>query len=78
MFDPMSISVSTEKPFCGIISVKKVIELFPAAERVPDSMYDNSYHHGSYFYDCNTTNADYVPQEEKEKLRQVLVDMKLI
>ena len=39
MFDPMSISVSTEKPFCGIISVKKVIELFPAAERIPDSMY---------------------------------------
>lgn len=70
MFDPMSISVSAEKPFCGIISVKKVIELFPAAERIPDSMYDNSYHHGSYFYDCNTTNADYVPQEEKEKLRQ--------
>ena len=70
MFDPMSISVSTEKPFCGIISVKKVIELFPAAERIPDSMYDNSYHHGGYFYDCNTTNADYVPQEEKEKLRQ--------
>ncbi len=58
------------KPFCGIISVKKVIELFPAAERIPDSMYDNSYHHGGYFYDCNTTNADYVPQEEKEKLRQ--------
>ena len=78
MFDPMSISVSTEKPFCGIISVKKVIELFPAAERIPNSAYDNSYHHGSYFYDCNTTNADYVPQEEKEKLRQVLVDMKLI
>ena len=72
MFDPMSISVSTEKPFCGIISVKKVIELFPAAERIPDSMYDNSYHHGGYFYDCNTTNADYVPQEEKEKLRQDL------
>ena len=70
MFDPMSISVSTEKPFCGIISVKKVIELFPAAERIPNSTYDNSYHHGSYFYDCNTTNADYVPQEEKEKLRQ--------
>lgn len=70
MFDPMSISVSAEKPFCGIISVQKVIELFPAAERIPDSMYDNSYHHGSYFYDCNTTNADYVPQEEKEKLRQ--------
>ena len=70
MFDPMSISVSTEKPFCGIISVKKIIELFPAAERIPDSMYDNSYHHGSYFYDCSTTNVDYVPQEEKEKLRQ--------
>ncbi len=70
MFDPMSISVSTEKPFCGIISVKKVIELFPDAERIPNSTYDNSYHHGSYFYDCNTTNADYVPQEEKEKLRQ--------
>ena len=70
MFDPMSISVSAEKPFCNIISVKKVIELFPAAERVPDSMYDNSYHHGSYFYDCSTTNVDYVPQEEKEKLRQ--------
>lgn len=70
MFDPMSISVSVEKPFCGIISVKKVIELFPAAERIPDSMYDNSYHHGGYFYDCNTTNVDYVPQEEKEKLRQ--------
>ena len=33
-------------------------------------MYDNSYHHGSCFYDCNTTNVDYVPQEEKEKLRQ--------
>ena len=49
MFDPMSISVSAEKPFCGIISVKKVIELFPAAERIPNSTYDNSYHHGGYF-----------------------------
>lgn len=70
LFNPMSISVSNEKPFCGIISVKKVIELFPASERIPDSMYDNSYHHGSYYYDCNTTSSDYVPQEEKEKLRQ--------
>ena len=70
MFNPMAISVSNEKPYCGIISVKKVIELFPAAERISGSMYDNSYHHGSYFYDCNTTNSDYVPEEEKEKLRQ--------
>ncbi len=70
MFNPMAISVSNEKPYCGIISVKKVIELFPAAERISGSMYDNSYHHGGYFYDCNTTNSDYVPEEEKEKLRQ--------
>lgn len=70
MFNPMAISVSNEKPYCGIISVKKVIELFPAAEHIPDSMYDNSYHHGSYFYDCNTTNSDYLSDEEKEKLRQ--------
>ena len=70
MFNPMAISVSNEKPYCGIISMKKVIELFPAAERISSSMYDNSYHHGSYFYDCNTTNSDYVPEEEKEKLRQ--------
>ena len=70
IFDPMSISVSAEKPFCGVISVKKVIELFPASERIPGSMNDNSYHHGSYFYDCNTTNSDYLPDEEKEKLRQ--------
>lgn len=70
MFNPMAISVSNEKPYCGIISVKKVIELFPAAGRIPDSMYDNSYHHGSYFYDCNTTNSDYLPDEEKEKIRQ--------
>ena len=34
MFNPMAISVSNEKPYCGIISVKKVIELFPAAERI--------------------------------------------
>ena len=70
MFNPMAISVSNEKPYCGIISVKKVIELFPAAERIPKSMYDNSYHHSSYFYDCDTTNLDYVPDEEKKKLRQ--------
>lgn len=70
MFNPMAISVSNEKPYCGIISVKKVIELFPAAERISGSMYDNSYHHGGYFYDCDTTNLDYVPDEEKKKLRQ--------
>lgn len=70
MFNPMAISVSNEKPYCGIISMKKVIELFPAAERISGSMYDNSYHHGSYFYDCNTTNSDYLPDEEKEKIRQ--------
>lgn len=70
MFNPMAISVSNEKPYCGIISVKKVIELFPAAERISGSMYDNSYHHGGYFYDCNTTNSDYLPDEEKEKIRQ--------
>ena len=70
MFNPMAISVSNEKPYCGIISVKKVIELFPATERISGSMYDNSYHHGSYFYDCNTTNSDYLPDEEKEKIRQ--------
>ena len=69
MFDPMSISVSAEKQFCGIISVKKVIELFPAAERIPDSMYDNSYHHGGYFYDCNTSNIKNLPAEEIEKLK---------
>ena len=70
MFNPMAISVSNEKPYCGIISVKKVIELFPAAERISGSMYDNSYHHGGYYYDCNTTNSDNLPDEEKEKLRQ--------
>ena len=69
MFDPMSISVSTEKPFCGIISVKKVIELFPAAERIPNSTYDNSYHHGGYYYDCNTSNIKNLPAEEIEKLK---------
>lgn len=69
MFDPMSISVSAEKPFCGIISVKKVIELFPAAERIPNSTYDNSYHHGSYYYDCNTSNVKNLPAEEIEKLK---------
>lgn len=26
--------------------------------------------HDGYFYDCSTTNVDYVPQEEKKKLRQ--------
>ena len=69
MFDPMSISVSTEKPFCGIISVKKVIELFPAAERIPNSTYDNSYHHGGYYYDCNASNIKNLPAEEIEKLK---------
>lgn len=69
MFDPISISVSAEKPFCGIISVKKVIELFPAAERIPNSTYDNSYHHGSYYYDCNTSNVQNLPAEEIEKLK---------
>ena len=69
MFDPMSISVSAEKPFCNIISVKKVIELFPAAERIPNSTYDNSYHHGGYYYDCNTSNIKNLPAEEIEKLK---------
>ena len=70
MFNPMAISVSNEKPYCGIISAKKVIELFPSAEPIPDSTSTTSYFHGGYYYDCNTTNSDNLPDEEKEKLRQ--------
>lgn len=70
LFNPMSISISNEKPFCGVVSVRKVIELFPAPERLPNSMYDNCYYHGSYYYDCDTTNSNYVPEEEKEKIKQ--------
>ncbi len=69
IFNPFAISLSSEKPFCEILSVKKVIELFPAASRIPNSQYDNSYFHGSYFFDCDTTNVNYVPEEEKEKIR---------
>lgn len=68
LFDPMSISVSTEKPFCGIVGWKKIIELFPISERIPNSVYDNSYHHGSYYYDCNTNNVKSLPTEETEKM----------
>lgn len=70
MFNPMSISVSCEKPFCGIISQKKVIEIFPSPERIPDSMYDNKFFHSTYFYDCNTNNRDNLTASEKEKLMQ--------
>lgn len=49
--------------------MKKVIELFPAAERIPNSTYDNSYHHGGYYYDCNTSNIKNLPAEEIEKLK---------
>jgi len=68
--NPMSISVSNDKPYCGIISVKKVIELFPAAEKVPGSMYNTLFFHGSYFYDCADTKPDYIPSEEKERMQK--------
>lgn len=69
MFDPQAVSVSKEKPFCGIISIKKVIELFHAAEQVPDSQYDTKYFHSDYYYDCDMSNVNYIPEDEKNKIR---------
>ncbi|MBD5113553.1 MAG: hypothetical protein HDT42_13630 [Ruminococcaceae bacterium] len=69
MFDPQVVSVSKEKPFCGIISIKKVIELFPAAEKIPDSQSDTKYFHSDYYCDCDTSNVNYVPEDEEEKIR---------
>lgn len=48
--------------------MEKIIELFPISERIPNSVYDNSYHHGSYYYDCNTNNVKSLPTEETEKM----------
>lgn len=67
-FDPTSISVSDKKRFCGIVSVKKVIELFPAPSPIPETSSGNFFH-GSYFYSNNSYNASSIPDDEKEKLR---------
>lgn len=67
-FDPTSISVSEKKPFCGIVSVKKVIELFPAPSPIPDTSSGN-YFHGSYYYTNSSYNTSNIPEDEKEKLR---------
>lgn len=69
IFNPLSISVSGEKPYCGIVSVKKVIEIFPSAEKISGSTSDKKYFHGSYFYDCDTNNSNNLPEDEKEKIR---------
>lgn len=68
-FDPTSISVSEKKPFCGIVSVKKVIEIFPAPSAIPDTTADR-YFHGSYFYENSSYNSDNIPADEKEKMQQ--------
>lgn len=68
-FNPASISVSEKKPFCGIVSVKKVIEIFPAPSSIPNTSSDK-YFHGSYFYENGSYNSDNIPADEKEKLRQ--------
>lgn len=68
MFNPMSISISNEKPFCGIISVKRVIELFPAPNIIPEAKYKDEYFHSVDFYDSDYTNKDYLPADEKERL----------
>lgn len=67
-FDPTSISVSDKKPFCGIVSIKKVIELFPAPSPIPETSSGN-YFHGSYYYTNTSYNASNTPDDEKEKLR---------
>lgn len=67
-FDPTSISVSEKKPFCGIVSVKKVIELFPTPNPIPDTSSGN-YFHGSYYYTNSSYNSSNIPDDEKEKLR---------
>lgn len=67
-FNPTSISVSEKKPFCGIVSVKKVIELFPAPSPIPDTSSGN-YFHGSYYYTNSSYNTSNIPEDEKEKLR---------
>ncbi len=67
-FDPTSISVSEKKPFCGIVSIKKVIELFPAPSHIPETSSGN-YFHGTYFYTNSSYNTSNIPDDEKEKLR---------
>lgn len=69
IFNPLSISVSSEKPYCGILSVKKVIEIFSDAEKISGSTSDKKYFHGSYFYDCDIYNSNNLPEDEKEKIR---------
>lgn len=68
MFDPMSLSVSSEKPYCGIISVKKVIELFPSSEIIPNSYSDNMFFHGTAYYESEHAAIKNIPDSEKEKL----------
>ena len=69
IFDPTSISVSEKKPFCGIVSVKKVIEIFPSPSTIPGTTAD-MFFHGSYFYENGSYISDYIPADEKEKLRR--------
>lgn len=68
MFNPQTVSVSLEKPFCGIASTRKVIELFPAASPIPNSRSNTSYFHSDYYYDCNSSSVNSVPESERNKI----------
>lgn len=68
--NPTSLSVSPNKPFCDIISIKKVIEVFPAPSVIPDSTSTTLYYHTGYYYDCSYSSSGNISEEEKERMRQ--------
>lgn len=71
IYDPNAISIRTDKPFCNIVSFKKVIELFPAPTAIPEANNTNNlYYHGSYFYTNASSQLSNVPADEQAKMKQ--------
>ena len=68
IYNPNAISIRTDKPFCNIVSVKKVIELFPAPSVIPGG--STTYYHGSYYYTNNSMVASSIPSDEQQKMQQ--------
>lgn len=70
IYNPTAISIRQDKPFCDVVSVSKVIEVFPAPTVIPETSGTTLYFHGDSFIDSSQSNASYLPEEDKERLRQ--------
>lgn len=68
IYNPTAISINHDKPFCNFVSIKKVIEIYPAPKEIEGTQGTRYKYYWNKYIDHNTSSASSLTEGERKQL----------